>query len=191
MTEMIDSLVKLITLYLQQFGIPFGIFIIILESIIPALPLGVFIAFNTIAFGNLVGFIISYIGTVLGCLISFYICRKFLSKFISKKAKKHDRLNRVIKSVKKTKFTNLVLLTALPFTPAFLINIACGITKMNFKKFFCSILISKTMVIYFWGFIGKSLLESITDVVTLLRIVVLMAMAFILSKIVNKKFNIE
>ena len=55
MTEMIDSLVQVITSYLQQFGVPFGILLILLESIIPILPLGVFIAFNMIAFGNFIG----------------------------------------------------------------------------------------------------------------------------------------
>ena len=39
--------------------------------------------------------------------------------------------------------TGLVLLVALPFSPAFAINIACGLSKMPFKNFLIAILIGK------------------------------------------------
>ena len=51
----------------------FGMIIIILESIIPILPLALFIAVNTVVFGNLIGFIISWISTIIGCSISFFL----------------------------------------------------------------------------------------------------------------------
>ena len=96
-----------------------------------------------------------------------------------------------LKAVKKISFSNLVLIIALPFSPAFLINIACGLSKTDFKKFITAILIGKLSIIYFWGFVSKSLLESITDIKTLIIIVVLLIVSYALSKIVNKKLKFE
>lgn len=191
MMETIDSFVQLITSYLQQFGVPFGIFLIISESIVPALPLGVFIAFNMMAFGGVLGFIISWIATCVGCLISYFFFSKCLSHWVLKKVAKKDKLDKVVKKVKNIEFSKLVLIIALPFTPAFLINIACGLIRMNLKKFTSAIFIGKLSIVYFWGFIGKSMLESITDLKTVIILCTLLLISYILSKIVNKKLDIE
>lgn len=191
MVEQIDTFVQMITSSLQQFGIPFGIFLIILESIIPALPLGVFIAFNMAAFGGALGFVISWISTCIGCVLSYLFFSKLFSRFLMKKASKKEKLDKVVKRMMNINFSKLVLIVALPFTPAFLVNIACGLVKVNFKKFLASILIGKISIVYFWGFVGKSLLESITDIKTLIIVLMLLLVSYILSKIVSKKLEIE
>ena len=191
MAEQIDNFVQIITSSLQQFGIPFGIFLIILESIIPALPLGVFIAFNMTAFGGMLGFMISWISTCVGCLLSYFFFSKLFSKFLIKKAEKKKKLDKVVNRVMNINFSKLVLIVALPFTPAFLVNIACGLVKVNFKKFLLAILIGKISIVYFWGFVGKSLLQSITDIKTIIIVIMLLSITYILSKIISKKLEIE
>lgn len=191
MMEQIDVFVQMITSSLQQFGIPFGIFLIILESIIPALPLGVFIAFNMAAFGGMLGFIISWISTCVGCVLSYLFFSELFSKFLIKKASNKEKLNKTIKGITNINFSKLVLIIALPFTPAFLVNIACGLVKVNFKKFLLAILIGKISIVYFWGFVGKSLLQSITDIKTLIIVLILLLISYILSKIISKKLEIE
>ena len=191
MAEQIDNFVQIIISSLQQFGIPFGIFLIILESIIPALPLGVFIAFNMTAFGGMLGFMISWISTCVGCLLSYFFFSKLFSKFLIKKAEKKKKLDKVVNRVMNINFSKLVLIVALPFTPAFLVNIACGLVKVNFKKFLLAILIGKISIVYFWGFVGKSLLQSITDIKTIIIVIMLLSITYILSKIISKKLEIE
>jgi len=191
MQEIINSFVNNIVTYLQTFGIPFGCFIVILESIIPALPLGVFIAFNMMAFGNVVGFLISWVSTAIGCTLSYFFFKNFVGKKMEKVIKKYPKVEKPLKAVKKISFSNLVLIIALPFSPAFLINIACGLSKTDFKKFITAILIGKLSIIYFWGFVSKSLLESITDIKTLIIIGILLIASYTLSKIVNKKLKFE
>ena len=61
-----------------------GFLLIIFESMIPVLPLAVFIALNIMTFGSLFGFILSWVATVTGCMISFYLCRKLRNKFEKK-----------------------------------------------------------------------------------------------------------
>lgn len=191
MVEQLDTFIQLITSYLQQFGIPFGIFLIILESIIPALPLGVFIAFNMMAFGGVLGFIISWVSTCVGCVLSYLFFCKLFNKFLLRRASKREKLDKIVKKINNINFSKLVLIIALPFTPAFLVNIACGLVKVNFKKFLLAILIGKISIVYFWGFVGKSLLQSITDVKTIITVLILLLISYILSKIVSKKLEIE
>ena len=47
-------------------------------------------------------------------------------------------------------------------------------------------MIGKLPMVYFWGFIGKSLLESITDPYTIAQIVFMIILAYLVSKVVNK-----
>lgn len=167
----------------------FGLFIVLLESIIPALPLSVFIAINVIAFGSIVGFIISWIGTMIGCIISYFIFNQISSIAYKKLSNKQSIIN-FIKKIDKINFSNLVLIMAMPFTPAFSINIAAGLSEMKFKKYFFALLCSKIFIVYFWAFISATFLESITDIKIIIEILILILGAFILSKIVNKKYNL-
>ena len=52
-----------------------------------------------------------------------------------------------------------------------------------------AILIGKVFIVYFWGFVGVSLLDSIKNPIYLVRVAVLLLIAYILSMIINKKFN--
>ena len=158
MKELVDNIVSNAVTYLQLFGIVGGFFLILLESIIPALPLGVFVALNMMAFGNIVGFIISWTATICGCLLSYFLFNKVINKYFLKRIKKNAKYNRLIKKIKRIKLSTLVLIIALPFSPAFAINIAAGIANVDLKKFFVALLIGKISIIYFWGYISKSLL---------------------------------
>lgn len=166
-----------------------GMFAIVMESIIPMLPLAVFIAINIIAFGSVFGFLISWIATVIGCTISFFICRK-LRKLIRKKVKKDNKFLKFINKIDKIKFSSLVLILAMPFTPAFSINIAAGISTMKYKKYLIALLISKIVMVYFWGYIGTTFIESISDIQVLIKLGVLIVILFLVSKLVTKEFEL-
>jgi uncharacterized membrane protein YdjX (TVP38/TMEM64 family) len=161
-------------------------FIVVLESIIPILPLALFISLNMLIFGNVVGFIISWVGTIVGCIISFYIFRTGLSKYVYK----YFKITKVINKVDDIKFKNLVLITSLPFTPAFAINIACGLSKMSFKKFLVNILIAKIPIVIFWGYIGSSLLASLTNINDIIKIGNMLLITYYISDYVMKKLNL-
>ena len=53
-------------------------FLIIFESIIPPLPLGVFITVLFMNYGKVIGFFMSYILTIIGCSISYFIFSKYV-----------------------------------------------------------------------------------------------------------------
>ncbi len=167
--------------------------LIVIESIIPILPLSVFITLNFYYFGSLVGFLISWGLTCVGCYISFVIFRKNIKFWFDNKFIKEDkhRISKWMKVVNRLKLEQLVLLMSIPFTPAFLVNIVAGLSSMKQSKFIISLLISKMFLVFFWGFMGTTFLESLRDPTKLFKVIIIGVLAFLLSKVVNKKFNIE
>ena len=129
MREIIDSFVTNSTTILTSIGPIAGVLLIILESILPMLPLSVFITLNMISFGSFFGFLISWISTIIGCMLSFTLFRYFFQKKLYRfiKRKEQDKFAGIMKTISNIKFSNLVILIAIPFSPAFFINIAAGV----------------------------------------------------------------
>ena len=190
MEQFITDLVSSVTNVMGNLGIFSGILLIILESMIPILPLAVFIALNIITFGNLIGFIISWLSTILGCMLMFFICRK-LKNWFDKKYKDNETVKKLRKKFNDISYSSLVLIMAIPFTPAFLVNIAAGLTNMNIKKYLYALLIGKIFLIIFWGFIGTSLINSFKNPMNLLYITIMLIICYIISKLVSKREGIE
>lgn len=189
----IDSLLTSILNALGIFGPILGCVLIIIESILPILPLSVFVTLNFYAFGNILGFLISYAFTIIGCMISYNLVRKgFKTKFDKyMNSKEHKKLKKYQASFNKIKLENLVILIAIPFTPAFLVNIAAALSDINKKKFWISLLIGKLFMVYFWGYVGVTLIDSLKHPIYILRIILLILIAYIIGKIVNKKVGVE
>lgn len=168
--------------------------LITIESILPFLPLCVFVTFNFFTFGNILGFLISWIFTIIGCCVSFMIFRTRVKKWFEKRilnGKHGKRIKKIMNIIDEMHLPNLAVLVAIPFTPAFAVNIAGGLSNITKKKFVAAIIIGKTFMVYFWGYIGTTLIESITHPIYLARIIVLLALAYVISKIVNKHFNLD
>ena len=163
-------------------------FLIFIESIIPVLPLFVFITVIFLKYGAIFGFILSWLFTVLGCMSSYFLVKYLANKFFKLDGPK---LKKIISTIKKVTFPELVTVIAIPFTPAFLINIAAGMAKMPTKKFVLAIMIGKISLVLFWGFIGTSLVDSLKNPIIMLKIVIIVLIAYIISFLVNKKFNIN
>lgn len=192
MFEAIDTFIDTTLQGMGVWGPIVGCFFILIESMVPVLPLFVFITLNFLAFGNILGFIISWIFTCIGCFISFLLFRCKVQTWLFKRLKKQGIISEhTIDVITNLKFEELTTIIAIPFTPAFLVNIAAGLSKMSYKKFLGALLIGKIFLVYFWGFVGVSLIESIKNPIYLVRVCVLLVIAYVLSKIISKKFKIE
>lgn len=176
---------------LGVYGPILGSLFIVFESIIPPLPLFVFITINFIAFGSFWGFIISWICTIIGCLISYFLVKKFLRNFVVKKIRNIDLLNRCMNYIENLSLSKITVILSIPFTPAFMMNIAAGLVNMDFKKFFTAVVISKIFLVFFWGKIGTGLVESFRNPESLIVVVIMLIMAYILSLVVKKVFKID
>lgn len=168
-----------------------GCIFIILESIIPPLPLFVFITINYIGFGHFWGFVISWVCTIIGCYISFYLVKKFLRNWVIKKIRNIELLTKCMKYIENLSLTKITVILAIPFTPAFMMNIAAGLVNMDNKKFFISILISKIFLVYFWGEIGTGIVESFKNPSSIITVVLMVIIAYFVSLLIKKIFKID
>lgn len=191
--HIVSYIIEHSTDFVSNGGLLCGFLLVFIECFIPMLPLNIFVALNINSFGIIVGISISWVATCLGSIICYYIFKyldtKFTEKFLNRKL--IVKIRRALHSFEKINFSELVLLVTLPFTPSFLINILCGLVKMTKKKFISALLIGKIFSIVFWGYIGKSFIDSLTDIKSLVFIGITLLIAYIISKIISKKFNME
>jgi len=180
---------------LQQAGIIGGFLLVLLESIFPVMPLAVFIGMNCLSFGIITGSIISWLATCCGCIASFILFKTIFKDKFYTLFKKNKKLKKNVEifmdKLKNIDFNGLVILLAIPFTPAFAVNIAAGLSDMPVRKYLFSILISKIAIVYFWGFVGNSLIESITNPEKLLEIAGIVFLAYLISKVLEKIVKVE
>lgn len=193
MLDKLQIYLQIIVDYLLQVGLVGGFLLIVLESIIPELPLSVFIGLNIITFGKILGYVISYFGTIVGCMLSFITFRYILKNYLYKifKEKTRIKIEDLMKKMTNIDFNTLVVIIAIPFTPAFLVNIAAGLSNIPIKKYIFALLIGKPFMIYFWGYIGANLLESLKNPIILVKIIVIVLLAYLISKVVEKIINVE
>ena len=187
----IDTFINQFLLSIGIYGPILGCFLILIESMLPILPLFVFITINFLVFGPIVGFLLSWIFTILGCMLSFFLFRCKFKNWFDKKIKNGKQLKKVMQAVNMVKCEQLTAIIAVPFTPAFLVNIAAGLSKMPIKKFLVSLVIGKIFLVLFWGFVGTSLVQSLTHPMAFLKVVVLVVLAYVFSKFVSKKFRLD
>ncbi len=192
--ESIDTFTETVLTNLGIWGALISCLLIVVESILPVLPLCVFVTLLFYTFGNVAGFFISWICTCIGCYLSFILFRSkvkgwFEQKLVNGKVK--GQIEKIRTYIDSISLSGLAVLVAIPFTPAFAVNIAAGLSNMPKKKFIIGILIGKVFMVYFWGYIGTTLLESITHPTYLLRICLLLLLAYIISKVANKWFKLD
>ena len=124
-------------------------------------------------------------------VILLVLCRHFFQAFFERKIRSIPNFDLLMQKIDKIKYSLLVILIAIPFTPAFLINISAALSKMSFKKFATAILIGKVSLVFFWGFIATSLVESLRNPKILIVILIMLSISYLLSKIAMKKLEIE
>lgn len=191
--DKITFYINYIISFFESIGPIGGFILVILESILPPIPLGAIVGFNMLSFGNLFGFVLSYVATIMGCYLSFALFRYVLKgRFITKfSLKKQDVINKWKDKLSNIKIPTLALLVALPVTPSFAVNIAAGLSDMSTKKFLISICIGKPAMLFFYGYIAVSLIESLKDPMNLVRVIALMIIVFIVSKLIEKVVKVD
>ncbi len=193
--DLLTSLIDKLVYFLQDLGMVGGFLLVLLESIFPVMPLAVFIAINCLSYGFWMGSIISWFATITGSMLSFILFRTLLKHkfyFLFKKSKKTQRnVEKFMNKMGNMDFNALVVLLAIPFTPAFAVNIAAGLSNMPYKKYLCALLISKISIIYFWGYVGSSFIDSITDPSKLIEVVGIVFLAYVGSKMFEKIVKVE
>lgn len=169
-----------IVLNMGIFSIILSILLIIVESFIPILPLFLFISFNMIKLGNIMGFIFSYIASIIGSYLAFLFVRLKISKYLE------NKFANIHKQINKLSFINLTMILSLPYAPSSVINFAVGIGNIEKKKYLISLIIAKFFVVLFWGFMGVSLIDGIKDIRIIITLSLILIVVYLICKKVEK-----
>jgi uncharacterized membrane protein YdjX (TVP38/TMEM64 family) len=110
-------------------------------------------------FGKHNAFLLSYIASILGCSTNFWISRKFgrkvAQRFIGKA--NLDELDKFINKLKSSR-SILYMIVIMPLSQD-IVSYAIGLTKIKYTHFLIALIISSTIVISGYVYIGSSLLE--------------------------------
>ncbi len=154
-----------------------GIFLPMLEAILPFLPLFVFVVANAAAFGLWLGFLYSWLGASVGAIIVFLVIRKLGQKRFFRFLSKNNQVRKLMGWVERHGFGPLFLLLCFPFSPSAVINVVAGLSRVSISQFILAVLSGKMVMIFIVSFIGydiHSLIQKpIRTAIVLLGIVVL------------------
>lgn len=153
------------------------------ESFIPMLPLVAIVTANAALFGMLNGFLISWIGSVVGTICLFLIVSRIgkNSKLLDRV--KSEKVKKAILWVDKKGFKLLFVAYACPFLPACVITIASAISKRHITTFISAVLSGKLIMFLLVSYIGQDIYGFITSP---LKIIIFCLIVFLAWKLGNK-----
>lgn len=127
------------------------------QTVTPFIPAALIIPIGLLVFGVSSGFILSFIGLMMGSVINFKLARKFgqplVQMFVS--GKKVEKYTKWIEGEKR--FDRLFAFGMfLPFTPSDLLTYIAGLSDISFKKYLSITSLSKifTLFLYSYGIAG-------------------------------------
>jgi len=131
-----------------------GVLLPMSEAVLSFLPLFVIVAGNASAYGLWPGFFYSWIGTVLGAVLVFWLARKFGRRFGAWIEKTFPKTERFFGWVERKGFTPLFLLYCFPFTPSLVVNITSGMSKIPFGTFLMAVMSGKAVMVLMMSYFG-------------------------------------
>lgn len=166
------------------------IFLAMVESFFPPLPLIAIVALNVAAHGGLFGFVYSWVGVMLGGTLTFLFWRRVLKQFFWKFASRSQKLEKAEQWVSRFDVSSLFMLSVLPFTPSSFMHFAFGISDFDEKRYLITMLLGKGVMVAMMALFGQSLVSSMKNPVYLVLAVVIWGAMYWGSKRFCKKHDL-
>lgn len=166
-----------------------GILLPMIESFLPFLPLFVFVFANAGAYGLLKGFVLSWIGTVIGSYAVFLLVRKYGRNKILKRLTTHSKVEKLIFWVERNGFGPLFLLICFPFTPSALVNFVAGLSDLKRTHYLFILMMGKFVMIFTISFIGYDLRALFTQPLRTALLGIFIALLWFVGKRVEAHLN--
>ena len=166
------------------------IFLAMVESFFPPLPLIAIVALNVAAHGGLFGFVYSWVGVMLGGTLMFPFWRRVLKQFFWKFASRSQKLEKAEQWVSRFDVSSLFMLSVLPFTPSSFMHFAFGISDFDEKRYLITMLLGKGVMVAMMALFGQSLVRSMKNPVYLVLAVVIWGAMYWASKRFCKKHDL-
>lgn len=166
------------------------IFLAMVESFFPPLPLIAIVALNVAAHGGFLGFVYSWGGVMLGGTIMFLLWRRVVKRFFWKVASRSEKLEKAQRWVSRFDVASLFMLSVLPFTPSSFMHFAFGISDFDEKRYLITMLLGKGAMVAMMALFGQSIVSSLKNPVYLILAVALWGGMYWASKQFCKKHDI-
>ncbi|WP_391120448.1 TVP38/TMEM64 family protein [Psychrobacillus sp. L3] len=166
-----------------------GLLLPFLEAFLPFLPLVVFIIANVNAYGILLGFLLSWIGSAAGAYTVFLVIRKYGRARALGFITRHERIQKLILWVERNGFGPLFLLICFPFTPSALINIVAGLSNIKKKTYLWTVTLGKLIMILVVSFIGSDIKALVTQPIRTIIVALIIVILWFVGKSVEKRIN--
>lgn len=166
------------------------IFLAMVESFFPPLPLIAIVALNVAAHGGLFGFVYSWVGVMLGGTLMFLFWRRVLKQFFWKFASRSQKLEKAEQWVSRFDVSSLFMLSVLPFTPSSFMHFAFGISDFDEKRYLITMLLGKGVMVAMMALFGQSLVSSMKNPVYLVLAIVIWGAMYWGSKRFCKKHDL-
>ena len=166
------------------------IFLAMVESFFPPLPLNAIVALNVAAHGGLFGFVYSWVGVMLGGTLMFLFWRRVLKQFFWKFASRSQKLEKAEQWVSRFDVSSLFMLSVLPFTPSSFMHFSFGISDFDEKRYLITMLLGKGVMVAMMALFGQSLVSSMKNPVYLVLAVVIWGAMYWGSKRFCKKHDL-
>jgi len=166
------------------------IFLAMVESFFPPLPLIAIVALNIAAHGGFLGFVYSWVGVMLGGTLMFLFWRRALKQFFWKFASRSQKLEKAEQWVSRFDVSSLFMLSVLPFTPSSFMHFAFGISDFDEKRYLITMLLGKGVMVAMMALFGQSLVSSMKNPVYLVLAVVIWGAMYWGSKRFCKKHDL-
>jgi uncharacterized membrane protein YdjX (TVP38/TMEM64 family) len=153
-----------------------------LESIIPPLPLILIVSINASIYGFVWGFLYSYLGVVLGSFGMFLLYRALIKGQLINRFYHGQRFQRGLAWVERQPPLFLFLISAIPFTPSSLVNLAFGLSGYSKRAFFIFMASGKAIAIALMAFFGHSLRNISDQPFGFMLSLILIAVAYLIAQ---------
>ena len=120
----------------------------------------VFKIVGAVLFGAYLSTFYIWLAEMINALILFHLSRKLGRVFIESQLK--GKWARMDKKIEETGFWGIFLLRTVPLVPFRFLDLACGLTRIPFKKYFMIVLLGTPLRIFWIQFILAGVGESIT-----------------------------
>ncbi|MET1031190.1 TVP38/TMEM64 family protein [Domibacillus tundrae] len=127
---------------------------------VPIVPFPVLAGLIGGIFGTPQGVIITLSGAMIGTLLFFYIARYGFKEWAQTKIEQYPQVKEYEEKLNKNAFLTILLVRLVPIVPSPVVNIVCGLSKVNGLVFFLASAIGKLPNILLLSFAGASFSEN-------------------------------
>ncbi|WP_046175294.1 TVP38/TMEM64 family protein [Domibacillus indicus] len=127
---------------------------------VPIVPFPVLAGLIGGIFGTPQGVIITLSGSMLGTMLLFYIARYGFKEWAQAKISQHPQVKEYEEKLNKNAFLAILFVRLIPIVPSPVVNIVCGLSKVNGLVFLVASAIGKLPNILLLSFAGASFSEN-------------------------------